>query len=351
MRGRLLISRSMHDKKLISLNESLRFGKASQKFCPTTRLWKNTSAPRAAIKTDGGEVVAVESGESAWKPTALHGRWHALCGKGGMKRGIAANIASFFMGVCRLSRSHDGWLINDLPPGLIQAAARQKNRRLSTVNLTEWQPNDSKNIQETAGASNDGWPSDGWLCPFIQGVSISWDYRGSLNYPPILGINQCKCMAIFRDFPWNCALFGVVSYNDLIMTPGCIFPPGSSCENPLSPRLQMFTPVFSNYRWATMCQKLTCWLFWLKNDLSPKNRIITNEKPLRCDMVNLTYLWCSASSFLLLRCSPHDAKVLKICHWVWRKEGRQRCEVPRCGNVKWGETRNWKERNGGSTII
>ena len=27
-------------------------------------------------------------------------------------------------------------------------------------------------------------------------------------------IKQCKCMVFFRDFPYNNALFGLVSYND-----------------------------------------------------------------------------------------------------------------------------------------
>ena len=36
--------------------------------------------------------------------------------------------------------------------------------------------------------------------------------QGSLNYPG--GIKQCKCMVILRDFSYNSALFGLVSYND-----------------------------------------------------------------------------------------------------------------------------------------
>ena len=54
-------------------------------------------------------------GESAWKT-------HSISREGDMpyvakvvwKRGIC-QYCQLFMGVCRLSRSHDGWLMNDLP--------------------------------------------------------------------------------------------------------------------------------------------------------------------------------------------------------------------------------------------
>ena len=37
--------------------------------------------------------------------------------------------------------------------------------------------------------------------------------QGSLDYP-FWGIKHCKCMVVLMDFPYNSALFGLVSYND-----------------------------------------------------------------------------------------------------------------------------------------
>ena len=132
---------------------------------------------------------------------------------------------------------------------------------------------------------------------------------GVIKLPIFGGIKQCKCMAIFRDFPWNSSLFGVVSYFDLIMTPGCIFPPGSSCENP--PAILLDSKCWHRCivtRWVTMCQKITC--FSGSKWLIPKK--LDHWKFGSLEM-------CLNSSFSSLRCSPHDAKVLKICHWVLKK--------------------------------
>ena len=90
---------------------------------------------------------------------------------------------------------------------------------------------------------------------FLVSSQRCWMKQGSLNYP-YRGIKQYKSMVILRDFPYNGALFGLVSYND----------PCERCFFWLKQRNQRFCPSellvtrhFDAGRFSKRCQVTPGW--------------------------------------------------------------------------------------------
>ena len=156
-------------------------------------------------------------GESAWKTHSISRKVTCPMWQRWYEKEVYANIASFlwvFAGWVDYMMA-DWWTIC---PGLTQAAARQK--KAGWVHYMELNDNQMSLKTFRKQLVLEWWVAKWWLIVSIHpGCSISWYYRGSLNYP-FGGIKECKCMVNLKDFPWNSALFGVVSYinhNDLWM--------------------------------------------------------------------------------------------------------------------------------------
>ena len=133
IRGRHLISRSMHDKKTSSLSPNpwglarLREGFAQQPGFG--RLPQHLGLFNRGICMENPQHFTEGN-----MPYVAKMVW---------KRGIAwySQYCQLFMGVCRLSRLHDGWLMNDLPgtdPSSCETKFKQVEYIICNWMTTKW---------------------------------------------------------------------------------------------------------------------------------------------------------------------------------------------------------------------